>query len=394
MALHISTKTDGDTLFLILNGKIDSGNAPDVENDINRLLEERPSKQLVLDAKDLSYISSAGLRIILRLRKSFPDIKIIDVNSEVYEIFDMTGFTEMVKIEKAYRQISVEGCELIGSGTNGNVYRINEDTIIKVYKHAESLPDILKERELARKAFVKGIPTAIPYDVVKVGKSYGSVFELLNANSFSQLIAKEPERLDYYVQLYVDLLKKIHQAEFKPDELPDMKEQFLTWTDMIKDCLPNDLWLKLKSMIEAIPRDNHMLHADYHTKNVMMQDGETLLIDMDTICVGHPIFEFAAMFLTYIGFDESTPDNTLVFLGYPRQTARDLWDKTLPLYFNTNDKVRLQELETKAMILGYTRLLRRTLEKKGVDIESYEHRKERCIRHLIEEIPKVDSLVF
>lgn len=170
--------------------------------------------------------ASAGLRVILRLRKQEPELAIVNASPEVYEIFEMTGFTEMMPVSRAYRRVSVDGCEVIGQGANGKVYRLDPETIIKVYLNPNSLPDIHWERELARKAFVLGIPTAIPYDVVKVGDGYGSVFELLNAKSFGSLIAEHPEEMDKYVKMYVDLLKKIHGTKVHPEDLRDMKSSW------------------------------------------------------------------------------------------------------------------------------------------------------------------------
>ena len=100
--------------------------------------------------------------MVLRLRKLENEFRLVNVSAEVYEILEMTGFTEMMPVEKARRSISVEGCEAIGRGANGIVYRIDKDTVVKVYQSADCLPDVQRERELARKAFVLGIPTAIP----------------------------------------------------------------------------------------------------------------------------------------------------------------------------------------------------------------------------------------
>ena len=86
-----------------LKGRIDSGNSAQVESDILQKLSGAEKAPVVLDAQALNYISSAGLRVILRLKKAHPDLRIINVNSEVYEILDMTGFTEMMRVEKAYR---------------------------------------------------------------------------------------------------------------------------------------------------------------------------------------------------------------------------------------------------------------------------------------------------
>ena len=192
-----------------LKGRIDSGNAARIEQEILKQLESGDASCVILDAKELDYISSAGLRVILRLKKTYPDVRIRDVSSEVYEILDMTGFTEMMPVEKAYRTVSVEGCEEIGRGANGAIYRIDQDNVVKVYINADALEDIQHEREVAKLALILGLPTAISYDVVRVGDSYGSVFELLNARAFSQILASEPEKTDWCVKEYVSLLKKI-----------------------------------------------------------------------------------------------------------------------------------------------------------------------------------------
>lgn len=171
------------TLTISLQGRIDSNNADSTEQELQNCCDSCTFNILVLDLQDLNYISSAGLRVLLRLRKDYPSLKLINASNEVYDILEMTGFTEMIPVSKAYRHLSVDGCEVIGHGANGQVYRLDAETVIKVYKHPDCLPDITHERELARKAFVLGIPTAIPYDVVQVGETYGSVFELLSSKS-------------------------------------------------------------------------------------------------------------------------------------------------------------------------------------------------------------------
>ena len=66
-----------------LRGRIDSNNAAAVEQDILTQLAGGNAQEIILDAADLEYISSAGLRVILRLKKSCPALKIVNVNSEV-----------------------------------------------------------------------------------------------------------------------------------------------------------------------------------------------------------------------------------------------------------------------------------------------------------------------
>ncbi|MBQ9486126.1 MAG: phosphotransferase [Clostridia bacterium] len=384
-------KIDNDTLTIFLNGRIDSSNAAAVEQDVFSVIEGCAGKKPVIDADGLLYISSAGLRIVLKLKKAHPNLKLINVNSDVYEIFDMTGFTEMMEIEKAYRRISVDGCEVIGQGANGKVYRINDDTIVKVYLNPDSLDDIRRERDLAKKAFVLGIPTAISYDIARVSEGYGTVFELLNAKSFAKLIVAEPEKFDYYVDLYVDLLKKIHSTVVKEGDMPDMKEIAVGWAEFDREYLPEGVGDKLVEMVKAVPKDNHMLHGDYHVKNVMMQAGEVLLIDMDTLCVGNPIFELGSMFNAYKGFSALDEGVSQAFLGIPYETAVAIWEKSLAKYVGGN-AAKIADAEKKAEIIGYMRLLRRIIRRNGLNNERAKKEIDFYISKLVELVSSVDSL--
>lgn len=390
---HAEVKQDGAVMTVALNGRIDSTNAAEAEKEITSSTEGFAG-ELVLDAENLQYISSAGLRVILRLKKANKTTRIVNASPDVYEIFDMTGFTEMMEIAKAYRSISIDGCEVIGEGANGKVYRIDPDTIVKVYKNHDALEEIHNERELARKAFVMGVPTAIPYDVVRVGDLYGSVFELLNAKSFAKLMIADPSQADALAKDSVEILKTMHATMLKPGELPDKKAEALVWAEFCRDHLPQEVGDKLVRLVSEVPDTLNMLHGDYHIKNIMRQNGENLLIDMDTLAMGHPIFEFAAIYLAYVGFSCIDHNNVMNFLGIPYETAVGFWRSTLKYYFETEDEATLQAIEDKAAIIGYSRVLRRTF-RKAKESEEYKARLiEYCKNALCDLVPKTETLSF
>lgn len=378
---------------IALEGNISSVNAAEVEGAIQKLLDSGIFDPLILDADKLQYISSAGLRVILRLVKAGRKPRMVNVSSEVYEVLEVTGFSEIMPIEKAFRKVSIEGCEVIGQGSNGIVYRLDPETIVKVYRNNNALPEMQREREISRKAFVLGIPTAIPYDVVRVGDKFGTVFELLNAKSITKLILAEPENIDKYIGIFADIMKLIHSTAVKPGDLPSMKEIALDWADYLKGHIPAQQQEKLHAMIEAVPEHPYMLHGDYHSNNVMLQNGEPLMIDMDTLCVGHPVFELASTFNAYVGFSELDPNVIQQFMKLDVETGRAVWNKLLPLYLNSEDETYIRSVAEKAMVIGYTRLLRRTLRREA---DTEQGRK--CIAHykarLAQLLERVDTLVF
>ena len=382
-------RIDKDILYINIDGKIDATNAPEFEEKINEVIKTNQGKHTVLDADNLEYISSAGLRVMLRLRKSEPNLAIINVSPEVYSVFEMTGFTEMMKIEKTYPRISIDGCEFIAKGANGAVYRYDDETIVKAYFNRDALPEIMQERENSRRAFVLGVNTAIPYGIVRIGDGYGSLTELLNATSVTKLIRANPEDLTQSVAYFVDTLKEIHSIEVEEGALPDFKKWVLEWVDFLSYYLEKDKAQKMRVLIEGIPNINYMIHGDYHSNNIMVQNGEPLLIDMDTLAVGHPILELGSTFNAYIGFSEL--DKTVVesFLGINSETAHRFWNLSLARYLGTDDEKIINDVENKAKVIGYMRLLRRCLRRNSDEV-TVNHYKTK----LIEVLDKVDTLVF
>ena len=390
--MDVTYRIDKDILYIAVEGRIDASNAAEAESKIFSIKSDHPGKHTVVDADKLEYISSAGLRVILRLRKEEPKLAIINVAADVYEVFDMTGFTDMVTVEKAYPRMSVEGCEFIAKGAIGAVYRYNDETILKTYFAKDALPEIKQERENARRAFVLGINTAIPYGIVRVGDGYGTVTELLNATSVTKLIRQNPDDLTQAATYYIDMLKNIHSIEVDDGEVPDMKETALAWADFVAAHLPEEQAKKLRALIEAVPKRNTMMHGDYHTNNIMVQNGEPLLIDMDTLCMGHPVFELGSMFNAFVGYTELNPQNTMDFFGYSFETAGKFWDMALKMYLDTEDEAVCRSVEEKAMIIGYTRMLRRAIRRPN-EAES-PAKIARCKEMLAVLLEKTDTLCF
>ena len=390
--MDITYRIDKEILYIATEGRIDASNSAEAEEKIFAIKSVNPGKHVVVDADKLEYISSAGLRVILKLRKKEPELAIINVAPEVYEVLDMTGFTDMVTVEKAYRRMSVEGCEFIAKGANGAVYCYDDETIVKTYFARDALPEIKQERENARRAFVLGINTAIPYGIVRVGDNYGTVTELLNAVSITKLIRNNPDDLTEAVKYYVDMLKSIHAIEAQDGELPDMKETALAWADFVSEHIPEAQGQKLRALIEAVPKQNTLMHGDYHTNNIMVQNGEPLLIDMDTLCMGHPVFELGSMFNAFVGYSELNHQNMIDFFGYSFETAGEFWNMALEMYLGTDDEQVCQSVAEKAMVIGYTRMLRRAIRRTN-DADS-PAKIARCKEMLAYLLNKVDTLVF
>ena len=387
--MDVTYRVDKDILYIAVEGRVDASNAAAAEEKIFSIKNANPGKHTVVDADKLEYISSAGLRVILRLRKEEPKLAIINVSPEVYSVFEMTGFTEMMTVEKTYPRISVDSCEFIAKGANGAVYRYDNETIVKQYFNRDALPEIMQERENSRKAFVLGVNTAIPYGIVRIGDGYGSLTELLNATSVTKLIRANTEDLSQSVAYFIDTIKEVHSIETQSGDLPDFKKWVLEWVDFLCDYLDEAHAKKMRNLIEGIPDSNFIIHGDYHTNNVMVQNGEPILIDMDTLAVGHPVLELGSMYNAYVGFGELDKSGVEDFFGFDIETAKRFWRLSLARYLGTDDEKAIDDVENKAKIIGYMRLLRRCLRRNADEI-TVNHYK----ANLTEALDKVDTLEF
>lgn len=89
-----------EVLTIFLKGKINSSNSDETEQGIDAIIGSSEFKSIVFDLGELDYISSAGLRILLRIKQQHADTKIVNVSDAIYEIFDMVGFTGFLTIER------------------------------------------------------------------------------------------------------------------------------------------------------------------------------------------------------------------------------------------------------------------------------------------------------
>ena len=99
--MTIEIKKNQEETVIEIVGRLDTITAPALDKTINEDMGD--AKNLVLDVKGMEYISSAGLRVLLTAQKKMQRIgsmKVINVCDEVLEVFEMTGFADILSIER------------------------------------------------------------------------------------------------------------------------------------------------------------------------------------------------------------------------------------------------------------------------------------------------------
>ena len=98
--MTIEKKINGEALTLIVSGRLDTQTAPELEKELDSVLAD--IKELTFDFANLEYVSSAGLRVILKAQKAMNEqgsMKLTGVNDSIMEVFDITGFLDILTIE-------------------------------------------------------------------------------------------------------------------------------------------------------------------------------------------------------------------------------------------------------------------------------------------------------
>ena len=98
--MTIEKKINGEVVTLVVAGRLDTQTAPELEKELDSILPD--TKDLTFDMAGLEYVSSAGLRVILKAQKAMNAqgaMKLTGVNDSIMEVFDITGFLDILTIE-------------------------------------------------------------------------------------------------------------------------------------------------------------------------------------------------------------------------------------------------------------------------------------------------------
>ncbi len=112
-------------------------------------------------------------------------------------------------------------------------------------------------------------------------------------------------------------------------------------------------------LIDAVPDTRHLIHGDFHTSNVFLQNTEALLIDMDRLAMGDPIFELGDLYLYYAIQEKDDPDSLDPYLGIPCATCARFFRLFIRHYLETEDEARIRPVTDRAALLGTLRLINR-----------------------------------
>ena len=340
--MNYSYKLDDEVLKVSLGGRFDTEASAKFDTEFAEVSKSNPHSSLVIDASNLEYIASTGLRVMLKMVKTEKNFKIENVIPAVYNVFEVTGFSKIINMSKALRKIDLSKCEKIGAGGNGAVYRVSEDEIVKVNYNPETYEGLDKELAKAKEAFLLGIPTAISFDLVDCGDGKkGVVYEAIKSRTLGESIQEDPSRMEELTEKYIEQLNLLHSVHTDNPVFGSAKDSYRKQVEAASKFLTEEEGQLLNLILEVLPEGDRLVHCDAHPKNIMIQNGEMLWIDMEGMAVGHPIYDLISIAVILNGM--RTDEMIMNIAGMDNATVALFKNCFIRKYFKTEDPEMIQK---------------------------------------------------
>ena len=356
--MNYNFNVNEEVLTVALEGRLDTDASVKFDAEIAEISRNNPHGSMIIDAEKLEYVASSGLRTVLKLAKTEKNFSVENVSPNVYSVFEMTGFSRIITIRKALRKIDLEKCEKIGFGGNGAVYRISEDEIVKVNYNPATYAALDMELAKAQEAFLLGVPTAISFDLVDCGEGRrGVVYETIKSKSLGETIQSNPELMEELTEKYIEQLHILHAVHTDNPVFGNAKDSYRKQVEGASKYLTEEEGQMLQQLLEALPEGDTLTHGDAHTKNIMIQNGEMLWIDMEGMAVGHPIYDLISIAAVLNGI-RNDDQITMGICGMDIPTVLKFKECFIRKYFKTEDPEMIQRYSS---MIDALRLIRAVL---------------------------------
>lgn len=263
---------------------ITSDTADKVEADLFNRFAPNSDKDIILDASELNYISSAGLRLLLKFRKlTINRITVANVNDAVIEILETTGFDSFFEIKPVTGAVASDIC--LYSDEDIIIYPAEDETVLLICDRFSELPDAERALITAREMQKNKLPAIISYKIMTKDLAYGVETETFEYESLKDCEADMP--------VFAGLLRALHDK--KPDTVAasctDIKAEWFSKLNEHKDRLSAPDYEDLYRIIDSIPSRTNFIHGLASPKNTVRINDGFAFINLQRGGYGHPIFD-------------------------------------------------------------------------------------------------------
>ena len=329
------------------NGKIIN-----IYGKINRKCIELIEKEMetvegdpYLDFENVAGVDIESVRALYRLAENGKRYFIRNANPNVSHFFYNLGVCNRLCITEKPREIDINDYEVSGDGYTAISYTHKDgDTMMKLYAPFIKPEEVEKEKIMATRALTLGVNTPLCIDLVTYHSQWGITFERIKGKrSVARAISEEPERIEEFMNLYTDAVKKLHQTNCDTTLFPPVTKSFLEELEAAKEHFTDDEYIKAQNFIKEHNDKTTCIHGDLHIGNVLLtENNDVLFIDMADFAYGDPYFDVCVLYvMSHVLSDEQM----LRLYHINRKQMEQAWTLFVKRYYNVTTDEEIASIE-------------------------------------------------
>jgi|GEM_PF-6365067 len=320
---------DENTIKVILPEKIDTDSSLAVQKELDTIIADNPQYNLQLDASKLIYVSSAGLRVFLKIQKQGKLESLVNVCKEVYDILDVTGFDAVLNIVRSLEQEDTTSEICLGEDAYGYLYEKGSDNVIRIFKSWIPLDEIKTGRRYSEMAMSSMISNALSYDTVQTDKGIGCVYAVDKFETVEAKAGKDPSVVFHVMKELVKQLDVLHEATVFEGALVKETDRLCGLVDTrLGDFSPEEKDT-IKKFIKMLSRNNCPIMEQIDSRTLLYSADTILFTDLSLLRYGNRIFEMAGLYRNILEHSS--------FMGATNDEAMNKWKKFIAEYADTWD---------------------------------------------------------
>ena len=260
-------------------------------------------------------------------------------------------------MERDFKLLEIGDLHPFARGGTGECYRLDEDTILKLYFEGFPIETIRREKDGARAALVAGVPTAISFDQVRVGNRYGVVYELVQGKTLSELAAQTPSRARELGGTLAEIARTLHGTRIRCGDLPRATDHIRVALPEV-DYAPEGTVRRIEAFMDRLDESRRYVHGDFNSNNVIVTADGPLLVDMGDFSLGSPMFDLATLRFSLFESPEALAGGRSAFTGMTPDEAQAFWQGFERAYFGGE-----MDSETEALLSRVTLLKKLRFER-------------------------------
>lgn len=311
-----------------------------------------------LDFQDVTALSFAALRELLRLQEVEHGLDIVNVPEDIFMMLDGTGARRFIPVTPKPREIDPSSYHMRGDSNQGDCYFDEDgDSMVKVYKSDVLLASARKEQRGAYAAFACGLPTPLMGGEVTFDGRPGILFESArNKKSYTRLIADDPDGIEGYVKTFSDMALELHRTPCDTT-LVTRTVDVLRAQVAKTEFLGKERQAKLLRFMDDVEPMTVCNHGDLHPGNLIRCDAGTQWIDLGEFGYGNPLFDLGSTYFACVTMGEISPDAIMSNFHFPFETMCQVWRLFLKYYFGAETPSQQDEVEHMLLPFATMRLV-------------------------------------